>query len=295
MLEFLHPQYCAMQFHPTGTDPTSHALLVCRNARWNLLVLLAVLWAFPIGIWFAAGPWWLWCLVSAVPALLTWPLLSAWRRRGRRENWILAVYADGLWLNLRDCDYHAAESAETVVFLPYGEIGSVRRYVHRYITRSGSRTTHHKDVYLEIQLRQTDATELQVALAEEWERHPPPQKYFGGHVTSRTRRTQAPIAVEGDELVRVKFSVSNYGLRPPLKKVLAVLERFVAVDADHESPTEDWEKLDDTEFDALIRRLATNGQRFDAMKLLRERKGLSLKEAKELVEVLGKRAAGEPQ
>jgi hypothetical protein len=259
---------------------------VCRNVRWNLLVLLAVLWAFPIGIWFADGPWWLLCLVSAVPALLTWPLMSAWSRRGRRDNWILAVYADGLWLNLRDCDYHAAEPAETVVFLPYGEIDSVRQYVHRYVTRSGSRSTYHKDVYLEILLRETDTTELQVALAEEWERQPPPRKYFGGQVTSRTRRTQAPITVEGDELVRVKFSVSNYGLRPPLKKVLALLERFVAVDADHESPTEDWEKLDGPQFDALIRRLATNGQRFDAMKLLRQRKGLSATEAKQFVEGL---------
>ena len=281
-----------MQFHPTGTDPTPHALMVCRNARWNLIALLVVLWAFPTIAWFAGAPWWFVCLAGALPALLTWPLVQAWRRRGRADNWVLAVYADGLWLNLRDCDYHEAEPAETVVFVPYTELASVRRYVHRYHVKHGTKTRYHKDVYLELQLREPNAAKLQMALADEWQRQPPPRKYFGGQVTSRTRRTQVPITVEGDNLVRVKFSVSNYGLQPPLKQVLTLLERFVTIDADREPPEEDWMKLDDADFNALVRRLATNGRRIDAMSLLQQRKGISATEARQAVDELGNVAAG---
>ena len=281
----------AMQFHSTGTDPTPQALFVCRNARWNLLAVLAVLWAFPLLLWTANGSTWIVGLVAVVPALLTWPLLAAWRRRGRAENWVLAAYADGMWLNLRDCEYHAAQPGESIVFIPYSEIISVRRYIHRYVHRKASRSTHNKDVYLEIQLQEPTAGEIALALAEEWKRNPPPRTYFRGQVTSRTRRTQAPVAVEGDNLVHVKFTVGNYGLQPTLKKVLEQLGRFVHVDPDREPPKEDWDKLVDAEFDVLVHRLATTGQRFDAMKLLRQRKGISAREAKVAVEDLASHPA----
>lgn len=275
-----------MEFHPTGTDPTREALLVCRNARWNILVLLAFLWAFPVFAWLVDGPWWFLGIFASIPILLTWPLVSSWRRRGRADNWVLAVYRDGLWLNLRDCDYHAAEPAESIVFLPFREVESVRRYVHRYVVRDRSESTHYKDVYLEIKLRSTDTGELQLALAEEWKRQPPPRELFGGNVTSRTRRTQAPIAVNGDDVVRVKFTVSNYGLRPPIAKVLKLIGRFVKVEADFEPSKEDPDTFDDARFDAMIRDMVTNGKRIDAMNLLKERKGISTTEAHQLVEEL---------
>lgn len=273
-----------MQFHPTATDPTSSAILICRNGRWNLLVILAFLWLLPAAAWVASGPIWLVVLFAALAALLTWPLASVWRKRGRPENWVLALANDGLWLNLRDCEYHEAEPADSVVFVPHGEIDSARRFVHHYSMKHGTRTWHHKDVYLELHLRDRNTATLQQALTAEWQRQPPPRKYLWGHVTSHSRRTQAPISVESNGVVRVKFSVSNCGRWPAIQHVLALLGQSVPVTADHQPPAEDWQQLDDRAFDALVRRLAVNGRRIDAMNLLRDRNGLSLREAKQLVD-----------
>jgi hypothetical protein len=275
-----------MQFHPTGTDPTREALLVCRNARWNLLVLLLIFWTIPVFWWYVAAPWWVTSL-WALPALLTWPVLGTWRKRGRADNWVLALYRDGVWLNLRDCEYHDAEPAQSVLFVPYQEIAAARRYLHCYTTPSSDGgDTLHKDVYLVLLLNATDLDELRITLEEERRREPPMRSYFGGVVTASTKRTQAPVELEGNSLLHVKFTVSNYGLRPPLKKVLGVLQRFVMVDVDRKPLRDEWEKLDNAEFETLVRRLVKNGARIDAIRLLQERKRLSTTDASQYVDAL---------
>jgi hypothetical protein len=284
-----------MQFHPSGTDPTPTALLACRNVRWNIVIILAVLWAAAIFWWCVPAPYWVRIICTALLFLLTWPIIKSWRKRGRAENWVLAIYNDGVWLNLRDCEYIEAEPANTIVFLPYHEIAAVRRVVHRYTTPSSDNdTTSYKDVYLELRLRTSDNSALKKALADERRRDPPPRSHFGGAVTSQTRRTQFPVEMEGDSAVRVKFTHfgSGYGLRPALKKVLATLEQFVTVESDEQQSTASWRELDETQFDDLVRRLATSGQSLDAIRLLRERKGLSTTAAHNFVEAL---AIGEKQ
>jgi hypothetical protein len=256
------------------------------------LVLLPIFWAIPITSWYVGGPKWLVYLTAILPILLSWPLTSSWRKRGRSDNWILALYGDGLWLNLRDCEYCDAEPGETIVFLPYREIAAVRRVVHRYSTPSSDNdTTAHKDVYLELQLATDDTAALKKALTDERRRNPPPHSYFGGFVTSQTRRTQFPIEMEGDKAVRIKFAVfgSGYGLRPSLKKLLATLDPFVTVESEETINTENWRKLDDSQFDALVERLVRSGQRIDAVRLIQERKKISTTAAHNLVEELGRR------
>ena len=278
-----------MQFHPTGTDPTPTALLVCRNVRWNLVILLAILWAVPVFWWYVAAPLWVLSLCTALPLLLTWPMVSAWRKRGSADNWVLALYGDGIWLNLRDCDYNEAEPAETVVFLPYREVAAARRVVHRYTTPSSDNgTTAHRDVYLELQLT-TGNGALTKALADERRRDPPQHSHLGGHVTSQTRRTQFPIEMESDNAIRIKFSVASYGLRPKLRKVLAALQKFVIVETDQQDSTGHWRTLDDLQFESLVRRLIASGDRMNAVALLRRRKGISLAAARELVAGLAAR------
>jgi len=106
-----------MQFYPTGTNPTPEALLVCRNVRWNIAILLVILWAAPVFWWFVDAPSWVLIVCVALPLLVTWPMIRSWHRRGQVDNWVFAIHRDGVWLNLRDCEFTDAEPAETVLFL----------------------------------------------------------------------------------------------------------------------------------------------------------------------------------
>lgn len=238
-----------------------------------------------MGLWFIAGPWWAVGLAAIIPALLTWPLVSAFRKRGRRENWVLAVDRRGVWLNLRDVEYHEAEPGDSVVSIPYEEIGSARRVINRYTTPSGNgRTRVHKDICLELSLARPQIDSLREAIAAEWKRELPEKRHFGGAVKSRSRRTHSPIETDGDNAVRIKFTAGNIGLRPTIKKTLAALKEFVKVQADEESQAVGWRDLTGEELDATVRRLALNGQSIDALNLLQRRRGMSAREAKDYVD-----------
>ena len=276
-----------MQLHPTGTDPTASALLVCRNARWHLLLLLAIFWAIPVFWWYVQAPTWVLVMSGAIPLIITWPMLSTWRKRGRKDNWVLAVAASGVWLNLRDCEDHAADAGETVVYVPYREIAGVRRLVHRYTTPSSdNRSTHHRDVHLEILLDRVSNADLQAALAQERQRPLPEGSYFGGAVTVRNRRRHFPIATEGDQVIRIKFSSSTYGLRPRIKAVIALLGRYIEVLGEVTLESPNWDDVEGEELDDLVKRLAASGQQFDAIRILRNRRGLSHADARQAVEAI---------
>jgi hypothetical protein len=277
-----------MQFYPTGTDPTSSALLVCRNVRWNLLLLLAIFWAIPGLFWYFSAPWFLVWLSAVLPLLLTWPILGSWRKRGSTDNWVLALQGDGLWLNLRDCEYAEAQTGNSIVFLPCHEIASARRVVHRYTTPSSdSDSTTYRDVYLELRLRNdSDSSVFKKAIADERGRELPEHAHLGGAITSRRRRSGAPIEMEGKDAVRIKFTVGNYGLRPGLNKVLATLGSLVTVEADEQQITEHWKSLSDNEFDAFVCRLVSAGKEIDATHLLQHRSGWTTTEAHNFIEEL---------
>lgn len=274
-----------MKFYPTGTDPTPSAQLVCRNVRWNLLILLGVFWAIPILWWYFEGPRFLVWLFAVLPLLLTWPILGSWLKRGRADNWVLVLQGDGLWLNLRDCEYAEAEPGNSIVFLPYREIAAARRVIHRYTTPSSDNdSTSHRDIYLELRLRNVDVAALKKAITDERRRDPPEHNHLGGAVTSRIRRSNWPVELEGEDSLRVKFTVANYGLRPQLKKVLNALGSRVTVESDEKQLTGHWKNLDEKEFDALVRRLVSGGQTMDAETLLKQRNGWTLTEAHNAVE-----------
>ncbi len=276
-----------MQLHPTGVDPTASAKLICRATRWPVLVLLAIFWVIPLVWWSLDAPTWVLVISAAVPLLITWPLLGTWRKRGRADNWVLAVAHDGVWLNLRDCEYHEAPPGETIVFLPYHELAAARRAVHRYSTPSSDDgSTQHRDVFLEICLAKPDEGTLQEALRQESLRLLQERRYLGGLVTVLSRRTHTAVAMRGADCVRIKFWSSSYGLRPSVRRVLAELSMWIRVDEDFAERSPSWEVVDDAELDDLIRRLCANGQRMDATTLLQRRRGLTLTEAKQATDRL---------
>lgn len=273
-----------MQFHPTGTDPTAEGLLVCRNARFNLLVLLAVFWAIPFAWWWFEVRWIAYgCVVLAL--LLTGPMLGSWRKRGRAENWVLALLPSELWVNLRDCEYYGAEPGLTVVSIPYDEVRAAYKSVHRYKTPDSDGDVSHRDVYLDLQISSPQREQLRDALQQERQLPGPRRKYLGGLVTVGAKNLkQQPVDFVGDDLLRIKFTVGNYGLRPPVKHVLAELRRYTTVREEVEQSTKDWEKLSDSEFNTFLRKLVLDGRDIRAIDLLRRRTGKSTVEAREFVD-----------
>ncbi|MEM9353235.1 MAG: hypothetical protein AAGA92_09495 [Planctomycetota bacterium] len=274
-----------MQLHPTGADPTQQALLVCRNARFNLLVIAAALWVLPGFFAWQAFPWYVVYPSSGLALLITLPIVSAWRRRGRAANWVLAVLPDAVWLNLRDCEYADAEPGESVVSLPWGKIEKACQTTHRYSTSGGDGDTSHKDVYLEFSVSPETALEVRAALQAERKLRTKEHRYLWGGVTvSQGAIKRQPIDVADESTVRVKFSSGTYGLSPGTKQALAAMADYVVIAESGESALGDWHSLEDPDFDKLVLDLIEDGRDIEAIKLLRGRRDVSLTEAKAFVD-----------
>ena len=275
-----------MQFHPTGTDPTSEARLVCRNARNHILMLLAIFWAIP-AVWWYFQIYWIAYFCIALALGLTPLMFGSWRRRGRPDNWSLAVNRDSLWLNLRNVEYHTAEPGETVVNIPYPEIVAVRQSIHRYTTPSNDGSTNHKDVYLDILLN-NQADQLREAVQAEQGRECPSRGCLTAGITVQTKRGPGPLLVKGDDIVRLKFSTKNYHLKPNLKTTLAELKKYVIVEPTSDEKTGDWQQLDQQQFNKLVEQLVAAGRTIDAVGLLRSRNKMSTTDAMNFIDELSK-------
>ncbi len=273
-----------MQFHPTGTLPPDDAAQVCRNSRFHILVVLLVFWAAPV-VWYLAGVMWLVYACAALALLLTWPMLGSWAQRGRPENWVLALTSAGIWINFRDCEYAEVEPSDTALFVPYEEILSARKTVHRYKTPDSDGDVSHKDIYLDLQLVSPDVEQLRTALQAERQLSTPTKKYLGGFigVSAGTIKRQ-PIDLIGNDLLRVKFVAGTFGLLPRLKKVLPVLANYVAIEGEEQQTSKDTEEMSDAEFADLVRKLVVEGRQMDATKMIRDRTGKSLAEARAFLE-----------
>jgi hypothetical protein len=274
-----------VHIYSTGTEPPRGALVNCRQGRWNLLLLLVILWAIPVGMWFISMSGWVIGIGSALSVLMTWPLLSLWWKRGRADNWVFVVHPKGVWLNLRNADYAEGPPGETVVQLPFSEISSVRRVVERYTVPSGNGSkTQHRNVYLELQVAPEIGQAVGRAIAEERARPLPERAYFGGLMKVRSKATLWLIDVEGEEGIRIKFSTANLSLRPGIKRALAALGGYVEVEEEERSSQPDWRELEDKDLDTVVRGLVTNAQSIDAIELLKRRLQISTTEAKLLVD-----------
>ncbi len=54
------------------------------------------------------------CRAATVSGLIA----GTWRKRGRADNWFVALYSDGIWLNLRDCEYYGGGAGPNRRLLP---------------------------------------------------------------------------------------------------------------------------------------------------------------------------------
>ncbi|MCA9258453.1 MAG: hypothetical protein KDA61_04600 [Planctomycetales bacterium] len=281
-----------MQFHPSGTTPTHDAEIVFRDARWHLMILLAIFWSIPV-FWWKVHATWIAYACGALAALLTLPMLASWRRRGRPDNWVLAIHRDGLWVNLRSCEFGDAPAGDTVAFIPYSEMSAVRKTVHRYTTaNSDSEVTHHRSVYADIQITSPDASQFLALLQADRRRSVPSRSYFGGVVSvSSGRINRQPVDFLGNDLLRVKFSAGNFALRPRIGRFLRALGQYVRVGDELKIANEHWRDLDDADFDQLVHDLVRDGQDVKAIQSLKSRRGMSTTQAHAFVEELRRQLA----
>lgn len=277
-----------MDFHPTNTASPANAILVCRNARFNLLILVAVFWGIPGLLWYTGNPW-IAIASAALALLLSRLVLGTWAKRGRAENWVLAVVEDGLWVNLRDCEYPEVEPGDTVVFLPYSELQTARHSTHRHTTRDGDGDVSRKDAYLDLQIASSDFDQLREELQAERQRRSPLKKFFGIIESGPGKIRQQPAQAIGDDLLRIKFTAGNYGLQPRPQKVLSVLSQYVSVDEPAQISTTETSQQTETEFAKHVSKMVTEGRDIEAIRLVQERMGKSLTEAKVFVDELRKK------
>jgi hypothetical protein len=274
-----------MQIYSTGTKPPRGAEVICRQTRWNLLLLLAILWVIPVGMWYLSVPGWVMVLGLILPVLCTWPMLGSWSKRGRADNWVLVVHAKGIWLNLQNVDCCEAAEGQTVVQLSFNEVASAGRVVERYKVPSGNGgKTHHCNVYLALQVAPEIGQAVGRAIEEERARPLPERVYFGGLMKVRSKATLWLIDVLADERIRIKFSTAQLSLTPGIKRALAALGEYVEVEDEERLSLPDWRELEDEDLDTVVRGLVTNGQNIDAIELLKRRMKISTTEAKMLVD-----------
>jgi hypothetical protein len=230
------------------------------------------------------GPW-VWVPVLAVVLLFAWCLLRLAAKAMTTENWRVRIAPDGVWINLRSYLNREFAPARTVCFVTYVEIESVCKHSIRRVESNGSRTTFWTDQYLEIQLREPVLPEMATEIAEERRRYAE-GVHLGGLVTSRGRHLHVPVTVTGEDRLRIHWRGRQDFVVPGLKRVLRELAAECTVLKPTYEGTQNLNTMSAAEVDQAILDRVESGDVLGATKLLRDKRGYSLKEAKEFVDEL---------
>jgi hypothetical protein len=240
-----------------------------------LVAVLGLLGAAALAVPLAAGPWGLLAWLLALPLLGLVALMAAGVGRGfARDHWAVRLRPGGVALSLRSYlngDLPAGEP--TVCWIPAAEIRCVRRGRTERLLPGDRSLQQSVEHHLDLHLAHADTAALAEALARERDA---PRR-------GRTHHHVYPVRLAAPDVVRVTWRSPHLALRPGLDAALAYLGRHLCVEAPEETAV-DWRELDDAGVAELARDLARTGSRIDAIRLLRERTGLGLKEAVELVD-----------
>ena len=252
---------------------------------WCCVVLmLGVLPAFLV--WTARLSLWIWCQSHSFDGLLLKWLVTAQFNAFRSENWLLRIAPDGLWINLRSYLNREFAPAATVLFVPYLEIAGVSS-AHGEATgeRNNGRITSWTDRYLDVRLDDAAPPEVATEISEERRRRAS-GSHFGGFVTSSGRNNHVPVTMPADDLLRLAWRGRFDFVVPSLTKTLRELAAECTVDEPVVEDVADLQTLSNAEVDRLILERVEHGDTFGAVQLLRDQRGMSLKDAKEFVDEL---------
>ena len=263
---------------------------VCRQSRLvsvvGAVVMALMLVGFPLFLLSKAElAGWVWIPASIVVVLIVLAFGRLAARSLGADNWLMRIAPDGLWINLRSYLNRDFATGATVLFVPYGEIAGVGEHSVKRVERNNGRTATWTDRFLDIHFAEPALAELRVEVAEE-RRRVVEGVHLGGLVTSRTRHHHVPVTIPEDDLLRIAWRGRQDFVVPSLNRVLRELAAECAV---VEAPIEDVakvEQLSSEQVDRLILDRVEKGDTLGAVKLLREVRGYSLKDAKNFVEEL---------
>jgi hypothetical protein len=265
--------------------------LVCRQGRLaGVLVVVAFGAAcfFPAtALWWGGGTPFLYLPLALVAAGITAFFVGDARARFRNTNWVLWIRPHGLCINLRSYQDRSPLDSLSVVEVSDEEIAEVQRRIERYTTpKSNGGTIDHKLESLDINLHESESSELAIALAEIRRVRQPWARFLG--VSSMSKVSLYSVSLPEPERVRIAWHVGQgHCIAPSLKRVLASLARRLNIAESAENRRPNWREIPDAALDEEILKLVCAGNRLDAIKLLKVRRGLSTTEAHQFVEELG--------
>ncbi|MEP3481770.1 MAG: hypothetical protein ABJZ55_21185 [Fuerstiella sp.] len=284
-----------MKLSQTGTQDIDWEAIVCRQSPMTQLIgsgIMALLFAFfPVMWWWLEAPIWVigMCVVTAlfvVPISLGEAFAAI-----RKTNWLLAIQADGIWVNLRSFRNRKFAPALTVVHLPWSDLTSVAA-TDGLAKLPGNASSVGRTAYLEIQLAdhvQTDS--LHQAVMEELQRRSMPKTFAGVESTGRSQH--ASIRLTEERRLQFAWRSSMDSITPELGEVIHELSRELEIEdapvpagtvisySDTSVPESSPEQTADLHREVL--ELAELGQLLDAIRLYRVRTGCGLKEARDAV------------
>lgn len=221
------------------------------------------------------GLFWFSVAIIGFVALLA---LGQFRAALRPSNWIVIARDDQVLVKFRSYqNHHFDPDVPTVMAIDHRELAAARVRRQQMETSMGDGTTKWTQVDVELRFVNEHTDELVRSIDEERRRTAPP-----GIVTSYSRH--APVSLPRPDVLRIAWRGRSDRVAPDAEMLLAHLPPSVATDAVEVDRTTD--HLSDDAIDALVLDLAESGAVLDAVRILRERYGYDLTEAKQFVDQL---------
>jgi hypothetical protein len=263
---------------------------VCRQSRVmavvGLVLVVLMLGVLPAYIfWTANLSLWILVPIALFDGLLLKWLVTAQFNAFRSENWLLRIAPDGLWINLRSHHNRQFAPARTVLFVPYLEIAGVSSRTIRRVEKNNGRTVMWTDQFLDVRLHDAALPEVATEISEERRRRTT-GSHFGGFITSSGRNNHVPVTLPTDNVLRLTWRGRFDIVVPSLAKTLGELAAECTIDEPVAEGPADLQTLSAEEVDRQILERVEQGDTLTAVQLLRDQRGMSLKEAKDFVEEL---------
>jgi hypothetical protein len=282
--------YRGCDLAPDGTG------LVCRQARLGGLIAAIVFTlafaSFPLLVWWFHGPMIFVVVGGMLALLLLLFLVGDVKARFRDANWVLWIRPDRVCVNLLSYQDYAPLDSTSVVELMDRDLDQLQRHVEHYtVPDSDGGSVSYTLESLDIELRDTDTAALATAIAAVRRRQQPIRRL--GFMSSQSGVTVYSVSLPAPHRLRITWKGGRgHSIRPRMKRVLDELASRVKIAEPNVNRRSDWSQLPDAEIDDQILAMVCAGNRLDAIKLLRCRRGYSITAAHRFVEEL---AEGKPE
>jgi len=263
---------------------------VCRQSRLvsvvGTLLLLALMAGIPACfVLVARASTWISFPVLSFAALMAMWLGGVAIKALRTTNWNLRIAPDGLWINLRSYQNRDFAPAATVLFVPYQEIAGVGQHAVKRSERTSDGTAAWTDRYLDIRLTDPAPEEVAAEISAE-RRREVSRVYLWGFVKSTGRNNHVPVTLPMENVLRLAWRSRSDFVVPSLQKTLRELAANCAMDEASVKDIANLSDLSDDEIDRLILDRVENGDTLGAVKVLHEKRGYTLYDAKKFVDGL---------